>query len=138
MIRPLGAFLHFPDDPPAIPDRSNAPFTLTTKSFHWQEQDPLAAVRDVSPAVLATLTGEQGCLKCHSFRGAGAKAHHLAASDASTFGAFALPFEEYPPAVLKRFLFEQEAVAAGFGVAPLMVPKPAAEELYALVTSSPK
>jgi acetyl esterase/lipase len=139
MIRPLGAFLHFPTPvPPELVNKSYAPFGLTAKSFHWQEQDPLAAVRDVPPAVLPTLIGEQGCLKCHSWRGAGSKAHHLLASDGKPYGAFALAFEDYPEDVLRRFLYEQESVAKSFEVSPLMVPKPIADELYALVTSRRK
>ena len=139
MIRPLGAFLHFPTPvPPELVNKTYAPFSLTAKSFRWQEQDPLAAVRDVPPAVLATLSGEQGCLKCHSWRGVGSRAHHLLSSDGKPYGAYALPLEEYPEAVLRRFLFEQEAVAKSFDVSPLMVPKPIADELYALVNASRK
>jgi hypothetical protein len=137
MIRPLGAFLHFPTPvPPDLVNKSYAPFGLTAKSFRWQEQDPLAAVRDVPAAVLPTLIGEQGCLKCHSWRGAGSKAHHMLATDGKPYGGFALAFEDYPEDVLRRFLFEQESVAKGFDVSPLIVPKPIAEQLYALVTAS--
>lgn len=137
MIRPLGAFLHFPTAVPAeLVNKSYAQFSLTAKSFHWQEQDPLAAVRDVPATVLPTLIGEQGCLKCHSWRGAGSKAHHLLSSDGKPYGAFALALDEYPEDVLRRFLYQQEDVAKGFDVSPLMVPKPIADELYALVNAS--
>lgn len=135
MIRPLGAFLHFPNDSPRA-DSTYARYTLTAKSFRWSETDPLAAVADLSATLRPTMLGDQGCLKCHSFRGAGARAHHLLSSTGEAYGAFALPLEEYPPDVLRRFLYEQDAVARGFDVTPLMVAKPVADELSALVASA--
>lgn len=137
MIRPLGAFLHFPTPvPPELANKSYAPFSLTARSFRWQKDDPLATIRELPARLLPTLTGEQGCLKCHTWRGVGSRAHHLLASDAKPWGGFALPLDEYPEDVLRRFFFEQAAVAKGFDVLPLMVPRPVAEELFALVNAS--
>jgi hypothetical protein len=122
MVRPLGAFLHFRTTPPPhLRNKSFMPFGLTPKSFAWTGADPLASVREVPEPLKSTLIGEQGCLKCHSLRGTGARAHHVLASDGKPYGAFALPLEEYPPDVLRRFLFDQASVAKAFDVAPLQV-----------------
>src|SRR5262249_10580311 len=106
---------------------------LSPESFRRVERDPLAALRSVSSDLASTLWGEQGCLECHSLDGVGSRAHHITAHGAPA-GADALALEAYPPDVLRRFLFDQDAVAASFGVVPLRVPHDAAEALYALVT----
>ena len=135
MVRPIGAFLHFRAPPPAhLRNKSFMPFGLGPKSFRWVDSDPLAPVRSLPDPLRETLTGEQGCLKCHSLRGAGAKAHHTLASDGKPYGAFALSLEEYPTQVLRRFLFEQDAVAKSFDVAPLHVDPVIAKSLFELVT----
>jgi hypothetical protein len=135
MIRPLGAFVHFRSAPPPhLRNKSFMPFSITAKSFHWVKDDPLASVREVPEPLRSTLIGEQGCLKCHSLRGAGARAHHIRAIDGQPYGAFALSLEEYPTPVLRRFLFDQEAVAKSFDVAPLKVDPAIARDLFALVT----
>jgi hypothetical protein len=134
MIRPLGAFLHFRTaPPPELRNRSYAPYGLTSKSFRWRVADPLGPVRDLTGPLGDAMMGDQGCLKCHSFRGAGARAHHNLALDATTYGAFALSLEEYPEEVLRRFLFEQDAVARSFDVAPLRVAPAAARSLFDMV-----
>src|SRR6185437_12919211 len=139
MIRPLGAFLHFRTPlPDGWVNRTYAQFSVTTKSFHWSATDPLAAVADLPATLKPAMLGDQGCLKCHAFRGAGANAHHMLSATGGPYGAFALPLEDYPDDVLHRFLFEQETVARGFDVSPLHVPPPVADELYALVHSSRK
>lgn len=139
MIRPLGAFLLFQQDvPDALRNRTYAPFGLSPKSFHWSETDPLAAVADLSATVKPTMIGDQGCLKCHAFRGAGAKAHHMAGATGATYGAFALALEEYPPDVLHNFLYDQDTVARGFDVSPLHVQKPVADEISTLVAAARK
>jgi acetyl esterase/lipase len=138
MIRPLGAFLHFrTTPPPALLNRTFAQLTLTTKSFRWVESDPLASVRDLTGPVHDVLLGEQGCLKCHAFRGMTAKAHHTLAIDGKPYGAFALRLDEYPNDVLRRFLFEQTEVARSFDVDPLRVDPSAAKSLFDLVTREP-
>ena len=139
MIRPLGAFLHFQKPvPEGLGNRTYAQFGLTPQSFKWTATDPLAAVEDLPATIKPTMIGEQGCLKCHAFRGAGAKSHHMASATGETYGAFALGLEEYPPEVLRRFLYEQDDVARGFDVTPLHVQKPVADELYATVSASRK
>ena len=75
------------------------------------ENDPLAPLRSLTGGLREALIGEQGCLKCHNFRGVGARAHHALALDGKPYGAFGLPLEDYPSDVLRRFLFEQDAVA---------------------------
>lgn len=134
LARPVGAFLYFPSDgerPARV--ATLADFALTTSSFKVLRDDPLASVRALPKAVTAVLTNEQGCLQCHSLRGAGARAHHLRAADGKPVGGDALPLEEYPREVLTRFLFHQEEVAKSFGVSPLMVPEATARELLAVV-----
>jgi hypothetical protein len=134
MIRPLGAFLHFRTPPPAdLRNLTYAPFGLDAASFHWVKDDPLAPVRSLGGGLRDAMIGEQGCLKCHTFRGAGARAHHALALDGKPYGAFALPLEDYPGDVLRRFLFEQDAVAKSFGVVPLRVEKTAAGQILDVV-----
>jgi hypothetical protein len=138
MIRPLGAFLHF-RTPPAEDDLSGlrnatyAPFGLDKSSFHWMDKDPLAPVRSITGGLREAMIGAQGCLKCHAFRGAGARAHHALAESGKPYGAFALPLEEYPTEVLRRFLFEQDKLAQSFGVVPLPVERDVARELFEMV-----
>jgi hypothetical protein len=137
MIRPLGAFLHFRTPlPKELRNSTYAPFGLDEASFRWVDRDPLAPVRSMTdgrPGLREAMIGTQGCLKCHSFRGSGARAHHTLADSGKPYGAFALPLEEYPTDVLRRFLFEQEKVARSFGVVPLPVEPNAARELFDLV-----
>jgi acetyl esterase/lipase len=137
MIRPLGAFLHFRTPlPEELRNATYAPFGLDETSFHWVDRDPLAPVRsmiDRLPGLREAMIGTQGCLKCHAFRGSGARAHHTLAETGKPYGAFALPLEEYPTDVLRRFLFEQEKVAKSFGVVPLPVEPNAARQLFDMV-----
>jgi len=134
MIRPLGAFLHFRTPPPEdLRNATYAPFGLEAAGFRWVNRDPLAPVRSLTGGLHEAMIGRQGCLKCHSFRGAGARAHHTLAESGKPYGAFALPLEEYPTEVLRRFLFEQEKVARSFGVVPLPVEESVARQLFELV-----
>jgi hypothetical protein len=135
MIRPLGAFLHFQTPPPAdLRNATYAPFGLDATSFHWVDKDPLGPVRSLAGGLREAMIGEQGCLKCHEFRGVGARAHHVLAASGKPYGAFGLPLEEYPTDVLRRFLFEQDAVAKSFDVVPLRVDQAVAAQLFDLVT----
>jgi hypothetical protein len=134
MIRPLGAFLHFPTPPPDdVRNATFAPFGLDATSFHWVEQDPLAPVRSLTGGLREAMIGTQGCLKCHAFRGAGARSHHALAESGKPYGAYALPLEEYPTDVLRRFLFEQDKVAESFGVVPIPVEQSVARQLFDVV-----
>ena len=135
MLRPLGAFLYFRTPPPEdLRNKTFAAFGLDAASFHWVRNDPLAPLRSLTGGLREALIGEQGCLSCHTFRGVGARAHHALALDGKPYGAFGLPLEEYPSDVLRRFLFEQDAVARGFGVKPLRVEKTAAGQLFDMVS----
>ncbi len=137
LVRNVGAFLYVPTEdggaPPhgALHPVTGADCALTTRSFALSAKDPLAAAR-AKPAVVATaLTNEQGCLQCHTLHGEGARAHHLRARDGQLAEGFALALEEYPPEVLRRFLFEQKDVAKDFGVGPLQLPEATAKLLLA-------
>jgi hypothetical protein len=122
MIRPVGPFIVFPNGAPShLTDTTLATFALTPESFRFTKDDPWRVARVLAPELQAALTGGDGCMKCHVFRGAGAHAHHVRASDGKAHGGFALPLDEYPREVLHRFLFDQERVAASFGVEPLRV-----------------
>jgi hypothetical protein len=134
MIRPVGAFLHFPVDiPRTLWNGSYAAFGLSPASFRWQSTDPLAPIRDLPARLQVVLTGPSGCLTCHAFRGAGARSHHVTAERGEPAGAFALALEEYPAKVLQDFLFDQDRVAGMFGVKPLPVKPAEAKELVTLV-----
>jgi hypothetical protein len=134
LARPVGAFLHLTSAVAHPPFAVTlADFALTTASFRVSKDDPLAAARAVPPALARTLTNEQGCLQCHTLRGAGARSHHRRARDGAPTGGYALAFEDYPAAVLRRFLFEQEAVARSFGVNPIGIDPVAATELMQIV-----
>ena len=78
-------------------------------------------MRALPKPLYGTLTGEQGCLQCHSLRGTGARSHHIRAVDGKPSGGEALAFEEYPREVMQRFLFHQDEIAPMFGVAPIRV-----------------
>jgi hypothetical protein len=134
MIRPLGAFLHFRSPPPPeLRNATYAPFGLDGASFHWVADDPLAPVRSLTGGLREAMLGEQGCLKCHEFRGVGARAHHALATTGKPYGAYGLPLEEYPTDVLRRFLFDQDAVAESFDVAPLRVEEAIARQIFDMV-----
>jgi hypothetical protein len=90
-------------------------FALTPESLRVTDEDPLAALRDLEPGFQEFLIRDKACVSCHRFRGAGARAGHLSASDAELVGGFALPLEEYPPDAWRRYVFEQEKVAKEIG-----------------------
>lgn len=139
LVRHIGAFLYLPTETEAhAPDGALhvvtlANFALTKESFHLTNEDPLAVARKVPKPLAATLTNEQGCLQCHALHGNGGRAHHVRASDGKLAEGFGLPLEEYPPGVLRKFLFEQEAVSKSFGVSPLNVDRAVANQLLAEV-----
>jgi hypothetical protein len=137
LVRPVGAFIHWPNDGPTAPMRvaTLADFALQLSSFKVVADDPLAAVRSIPNPLGATLVNEQGCMQCHAFRGVGPRAHHLRAADGKPSGGDGLPLEEYPREVLRRFLFEQDDVAKSFGVNPLRVDPASAKALFAMVES---
>jgi acetyl esterase/lipase len=120
LARPVGAFLHFAEPAPKeIDPRAIGRFALTPESFARSDTDPLAALRSLPANERQLLTSEFHCVSCHSFRGAGAKASHLRATDGARVGGYALPLEEYPPQVWKRYCFEQDVVAKEIGATPI-------------------
>lgn len=131
LVRPVGTFLHFPDG--TRPSATHAEFALT--SLRVSAEDPLAGARRQPAHVADVLTNDQGCLECHAFGSANARAHHVRAADGALAEAFALPLAEYPPDVLRRFLFEQDQVAETFGVGPLHVGPATANELLLAVSA---
>jgi hypothetical protein len=79
------------------------------------------------------LVREKACMSCHQFRGVGARAGHIRASDGARVGGFALPLEEYPPEVWRRYCFEQAEVAAGIGADEVMLSAEWQQRLFELV-----
>lgn len=132
-VRPMGAFLYRLEPPAGEPPTSLPDFSLELSSFQLVDADPLAALRDVEPELMPVLAGNSGCLRCHSLRGAGSRAGHLRALDAKPQGGFALPLEEYPPDVWKRFVFEPEVAAELVGAPLVSVSGPGAARLFELV-----
>jgi len=133
MARPVGAFIHFLKEPPLEFLGRPSLDALATDSFRLTETDPLAPLGDVPREVYQVLTRQNGCLYCHNFRGIGSRSHHKSASDGASHGGFALPLEEYPPAVWKAFIFDNQAVAAKIGASPNAVDEEARQALYDLV-----
>jgi acetyl esterase/lipase len=129
----LGGFIHFLVPPPRELAAQSWHFGLTAGSFRRMKDDPLKPVRGVSKDVEDALTFRNGCLYCHSFRGAGARSHHVHALTGRAQGGFALPLESYPPEVWKNFMFDQEAVAKKMGAMPNIVQESARVPLFELV-----
>jgi acetyl esterase/lipase len=126
-VRPMGAFLYLLEPPPDAPLPSAPSFSLSLASFRLQDEDPLAPLRDLDALLVTELAGAGGCVRCHSLRGVGSRAGHLRALDGELQGGFALPLEEYPAEVWKRFVFEPQVTAELLGV-PLRPVSPAASE----------
>jgi acetyl esterase/lipase len=134
MARPLGAFLLFPaQEPASLGSRLFGRYGLTAESVRLVESDPWAALRDLPPDLRDTLTSGLACVACHRLRGAGAHAGHIRARDAALVGGFALALEEYPAAVWRRYVFEQEKVAAEIGATPVPLAGIEARHLFDLV-----
>jgi acetyl esterase/lipase len=131
LARPMGAFLYLlePPEEPRLPT-SRARFSVAAGGLARSTDDPLAALRELDPAALRILTVEGGCIQCHSLRGLGGRGRRLRARDAEPHGAEALPLEEYPPEVWRRFCFEPRTTADLFGSWPHPGPGPAAGALH--------
>ena len=131
-----GAFIHFLAPPPRPLAAQSWHFGLTENNFQRMRDDPLKAIRDVRKDVEEALTFRNGCVYCHSFRGAGARSHHVHALTGKPQGGFALPLESYPPDVWKNFMFDQETVAKKMGATPNIVQESARQQLFELVNRS--
>jgi len=137
MARPLGAFLYFPD---AEPKHSESlplfgRYALTTDSFALVEEDPRAVLDDLPAAPRRTVVEDRQCISCHRLRDVGGRAFHIRARDAKAVGGHALPLERYPAVVWKRFVFEQEAVAAEVGANVVDFTPEEAQALYDMVVA---
>jgi hypothetical protein len=120
LARPLGGFLHFREQPPReLVSSVFGMFALTPESLSVSDQDPLAGLRTLDPGLQEFLTRDKACVSCHRFRGVGARAGHIRASDGELVGGFGLPLEEYPPEAWRRYVFEQQDVAAEIGATPV-------------------
>ncbi len=110
VARPMGAFLYMLDRRASRPSTLTH-FSLEISGFERSDADPLAGLRDVGDEILWTLTGGLGCVGCHSLRGIGSRSGHLRAVDAEPQGGYALPLEEYPVEVWRRFVFQPHEAA---------------------------
>jgi acetyl esterase/lipase len=138
LARPAGAFLYFASPPPpGVVQSVSGLFELTLESFQLTDSDPLASLSDLEEEDRYFLVREKACLSCHRFRGAGARAGHIRASDGELVGGFALPLEEYPPEVWRRYCFEQAEVAAELGVGAVNLSPEWQQRLFELVVREP-
>lgn len=132
----LGAFIYFLESPPKELTAQSWHFGLTENSFRRFKDDPLKAIRDVPKDVEEALTFRNGCVYCHSFRGAGARSHHVHAMTGKSQGGFALALEDYPPEVWRNFMFNQVDVAKKMGAMPNIVQESARPALFDLVNKT--
>ncbi|MCG8325702.1 MAG: hypothetical protein MI673_09300, partial [Thiotrichales bacterium] len=140
MARPLGPFMHFPSEPSArlAPINYNH-FALHPDGFEVTATDPFAALRSLPASAARLLFGNSaGCLTCHRFRGVGARSRHTHGVTGEPVGGTALALEDYDPAVMERFLFDQEDVAAMFDTAPFSFDETEASILLDVVTGQPQ
>ncbi len=131
LARPAGAFLHFNLAPPA--GVVSSIFGLTLESFQLTDSDPFAPLSDLVKEDRDFLIREKACVSCHQFRGVGARAGHIRASDGVLVGGFALPLEEYPPEAWRRYCFEQAEVAAEVGANEVILAPEWQQRLFELV-----
>ena len=133
MARPVGAFLYFLKPPPPKFRAQSWHFALTEESFRLEEENPLVLLDRLPRKIVKVLTHRNGCIYCHSFRRAGSKSHHVLVSSGTPYGGFALPLEDYPQEVWKRFIFDQEAVAEQMGANPNIIEESVRRPLYDMV-----
>ncbi|MBM3777777.1 MAG: hypothetical protein FJW23_05995 [Acidimicrobiia bacterium] len=137
LIRPLGAFLHVRGAAESAGfGATYARFAIHPGSFRWERQDPFDRLAAVDPQAADLLARNGACLECHAFRGVGPASGHVDAATGGRAGGMALALENYPDAVLQRFLFDQEAVAKQVGVSPLSVGPSEARRIHELVRRS--
>jgi len=134
MARPVGGFIHFMKAPPEEIESAGRHFALTDDAFRRVATDPLAALADLPRDVHEAMTFRNGCVYCHSWRGLGARSHHVTALTGAPHGGFALPLASYPPDVWRAFLFDQETVAQKLGIRPNPVSDAVRQSLFDLVS----
>jgi acetyl esterase/lipase len=136
MARPVGAFLYFlKAPPPQIAPSTRSGYALTPNSFRLVPTNPFAPIADVPTEAREVLVRRNACLDCHSFRGVGAHSGHITGADGELHGGFALPLEDYSPAVWHQFMFDPATSARLIGVKPNPVEGPAAQALYDVVVA---
>ena len=136
MARSVGAFIHFQKEPPAaLRPQTGAMYALAPDSLRRVRDDPLAALGSLPADVRAVMEYRNACLSCHTFRGVGARAGHIAAIGGKPHSGFALALESYPPEVWERFMFDQNASAKTIGVRANAVEGPVARKLFDLVVA---
>lgn len=137
MARPLGAFLFFPGEEPSRTESLPlfGRYALTTDSFELVDGDPRAALSDLPDAGRKIVLEGRQCVSCHRVRGVGGRAFHIRARDAKKMGGHALPLERYPEVVWRRFVFEQEAVAAEIGANVVDFTPEEARALYDMIVA---
>jgi len=132
-VDPLGAFLYFRKP---LPDELYVILAARSKlrldGIAFAKDDPLMTLDALPPAVREVVGGN--CIFCHALDGVGGAAHHLVAATAEPQGGFALPLRSYPADVLRRFIFDQDTVAATFGVKPNWVPADSRQPLFEFLT----
>jgi acetyl esterase/lipase len=134
LARPLGAFVYFTSEPPAhLEPKLFGRFGLLPEGFSRSASDPLVPLRSLPEPARSLVVDELRCVSCHQLRGAGARASHLRATDGEPVGGFALPLEEYPPEVWRRYCFEQSQVAAEIGASVVDLSGERARLLFELV-----
>jgi acetyl esterase/lipase len=134
LARPLGAFLYFLDEPPEpVGPAVFGRFGLVPDGFRLEARDPLARLRDLPEPLFELLTRDKACVSCHSFHGVGARAGHIRLRDGERVGGFALPLEEYPAEVWRRYVFEQGDVAREIGATPVDLDETVKSPLYEAV-----
>ena len=136
MARPLGAFIYFLKPPPQEQPVHGAQYGLTENAFRLAATDPLGALKDLTKELSETITFRNGCVYCHSLRGAGSQSHHVVASTAAKHGGLAMPLESYPLEVWKNFIFSQDAVAKKIGATPNHVGAETRRALFDLINES--
>jgi acetyl esterase/lipase len=134
LARALGAFIYFALPPPAgVAPHASGLYGLTPESFQRSDSDPLGVLSELEESDRNFLVREKACVSCHQFRGVGARAGHIRASDGVLVGGFALPLEEYPPEAWRRYCFEQTAVAAELGASDVELSTEWQQRLFELV-----
>ncbi|MSP37066.1 MAG: alpha/beta hydrolase [Deltaproteobacteria bacterium] len=136
MARPLGAFLHFLNEPPQEFGLQAAQFGLTEDSFRLVANDPLARFKDLRKDLYETVTVRNGCVYCNGLRGTNVRSHHIVAGTGTAYGGEALALESYPPEVWRAFIFDQINVAKKIGASPNVVAESVRQELFELVNQS--
>jgi acetyl esterase/lipase len=137
IFRPIGAFVHFRRPAPArLFPHFTAYFSIPVDGLSLHHGNPVPYLDDLPAVVRPAFTYQNGCASCHQFRGWGPRAGHVNLWTGKLQGGYALPLEDYPPAVWRSFVFHQKRNAALIGAIPNMVDPKAQQALYQLVEQS--